>query len=171
MGRSLVRTSSTVYAGCTCDFNINKSTALHPSHHSRLQATPGPSPGNSDLATLTSVLLMDMVQERLSSRPTPIPSTPAPKEPANSTNLLNPSPVPVPLPTPSKLTCFLQYAEANLGVESAQTLEPALQRLGVGPDILSEMDDTLLCEAGISPGDIIRLKRGSIVWWNGPEAR
>ncbi|KIM64577.1 hypothetical protein SCLCIDRAFT_75913, partial [Scleroderma citrinum Foug A] len=75
------------------------------------------------------------------------------------------------LPTPSKLTRFLQYAEANLGVESAQTLEPALQRLGVGPDILSEMDDTLLQEAGISPGDIIHLKCGSSVWWNGPEAR
>lgn len=148
----------------------NKSIALHPSRRSRLQATtPGPSPASSDLATLTSVLLLDMARERLASNPTPslIPSTPVPKTPVKLTDSTQ-SPV---IPTPTKLNRFLQYAESNLGVENAQALEPTLRGLGAGPDILPEMDDTVLREAGINPGDIIRLKRGSKVWWSGPEAK
>ena len=49
------------------------------------------------------------------------------------------------------------------------------QRLAVqhiGPDIFSEIDNKMLTtEIGIPTGDIICLKKGSTVWWNGPDAK
>ena len=49
------------------------------------------------------------------------------------------------------------------------------QRLAVqhiGPDIFSEIDNKMLTtEIGIPTGDIICLKEGSTVWWNGPDAK
>ncbi|KIK24630.1 hypothetical protein PISMIDRAFT_10069 [Pisolithus microcarpus 441] len=41
---------------------------------------------------------------------------------------------------------------------------------GISPDILPDVDDKLLSEFGISPGDAICLKKGSMAWWNGPDA-
>ncbi|KIK80040.1 hypothetical protein PAXRUDRAFT_28262 [Paxillus rubicundulus Ve08.2h10] len=75
------------------------------------------------------------------------------------------------VPTPSKLTQFLEYADTQLGVQHASTYEAALRRLGAGPDILAEMSDSNLSQAGLNPGDIICLKCGATVWWNGPDAK
>ena len=42
----------------------------------------------------------------------------------------------------------------------------------IGPDIFSEIDNKMLTtEIGIPTGDIICLKEGSTVWWNGPDAK
>ncbi|KIJ21121.1 hypothetical protein PAXINDRAFT_6893 [Paxillus involutus ATCC 200175] len=75
------------------------------------------------------------------------------------------------VPTPSQLSRFLQYAETCLGVRHASTYEPGLQLHGIGPDILPDIDDKTLAGVGISAGDIIRLKKGSVVWWNSPDAK
>jgi hypothetical protein len=68
--------------------------------------------------------------------------------------------------TPTKLTWFLKYAEGHLGVTSARFHEPRLREMGFGPDILHLVDDKILGEMGIKPGDIIRLKQNSQSWWN-----
>ncbi|KAI6143996.1 hypothetical protein BKA82DRAFT_32436 [Pisolithus tinctorius] len=128
----------------------NKVPALHPGRCFQTSITPvTPSP-NADIAALTSVLLLDMAREHLRH------STPAPAlqvVDSAETNL-----DPNIIPSPSKLTHFLEHAEANLGVQHARLLEPALWQLGAGPDILLEMDDAILHDAGVTPGDIICLK-------------
>ena len=42
---------------------------------------------------------------------------------------------------------------------------------GIGPDILPEVEDKFLSDLGILAGDTIRLKKGSIAWWNRPDAK
>ncbi|KAG2740174.1 hypothetical protein P692DRAFT_201728460, partial [Suillus brevipes Sb2] len=74
-------------------------------------------------------------------------------------------------PTPSTLTRFLKYAEDHLGVAFASTYEASLRGIGAGPDILVDMADQDLARVGLSAGDIIRLKKGSVTWWNGPLAK
>ncbi|KAF9242403.1 hypothetical protein BU15DRAFT_32690, partial [Melanogaster broomeanus] len=56
--------------------------------------------------------------------------------------------------TPSQLSHFLKHAEKHLG-----------------PDILSDVSDQTLCDIEMSMGDVIRLKKGSATWWNGPDAK
>ncbi|KIK36703.1 hypothetical protein CY34DRAFT_26258 [Suillus luteus UH-Slu-Lm8-n1] len=73
--------------------------------------------------------------------------------------------------TPSKLTRFLEYAEQELGVSQAMMYESSLRSIGAGPDILVEIADQELARIGLTPGDIIRLKKGSVTWWNGPLAK
>ncbi|KIK78109.1 hypothetical protein PAXRUDRAFT_164866, partial [Paxillus rubicundulus Ve08.2h10] len=41
----------------------------------------------------------------------------------------------------------------------------------IGPDILLDISDQTLQDIGMSMGDIIRLKKGSATWWNGPDAK
>ncbi|KAG8213549.1 hypothetical protein J3R82DRAFT_10200, partial [Butyriboletus roseoflavus] len=41
----------------------------------------------------------------------------------------------------------------------------------IGPNILSEINDRIFTvEIGILTGNIVCLKNGSIIWWNGPDA-
>ncbi|KIK24631.1 hypothetical protein PISMIDRAFT_98060 [Pisolithus microcarpus 441] len=75
-----------------------------------------------------------------------------------------------PIPSPSQLACFLQYAETNLGMCYAISYKSIFEMHGISPDILPDVDDKLLSEFGISPGDAICLKKGSMAWWNGPDA-
>jgi hypothetical protein len=74
-------------------------------------------------------------------------------------------------PSPSQLTRFLIHAETNLGVRDATLYESPLHRKRYGPDILPRVSDKALEEVGIQPGDVIRLKDGAAVWWNGPDAK
>jgi hypothetical protein len=75
------------------------------------------------------------------------------------------------IPSPSHLTHYLKYAETHLGVRHALTYKSSLELNGIGPDILLDVDDKLLARLGISTGDVICLKNGSMAWWNGPEAK
>lgn len=75
------------------------------------------------------------------------------------------------IPSPSHLTRYLKHAETQLGVRHALTYKTSLELNGIGPDILPDVDDKLLASLGISAGDVIRLKNGSMAWWNGPDAK
>ncbi|KIK11636.1 hypothetical protein PISMIDRAFT_68209, partial [Pisolithus microcarpus 441] len=76
-----------------------------------------------------------------------------------------------PIPSPTQLARYLEYAETNLGVRYASSYKAALELHGIGPDILPDVDDKLLADLGISAGDVIRLKKGSTAWWNGPDVK
>jgi hypothetical protein len=77
----------------------------------------------------------------------------------------SPPPSTAPLPTtPSKLRRYLQHAEADLGIQNAARYEATLGQHAYGPDILHIVKDKTLVEAGILPGDAIRLKRGCQAW-------
>ena len=67
---------------------------------------------------------------------------------------------------------FLRYAETELHVKNATAFEWRLAAQHIGPDILPEIEDKILAmEIGIPAGDIVHLKKVSITWWNGPEAK
>ncbi|KAF8546997.1 hypothetical protein OG21DRAFT_1370570, partial [Imleria badia] len=76
-----------------------------------------------------------------------------------------------PILSPSQLSRFLKHAETDLHVQDATVYEWKLAAQHIGPDILSEIDDKTLLGIGIPTGDIIRLKKGCTVWWNGPDAK
>lgn len=61
--------------------------------------------------------------------------------------------------------------ETHLGVHHASAFESAFQLHGIGPDILPDINDKVLSDLGISAGDIIHLKKGSVAWWNGSDMR
>ncbi|KAF8836892.1 hypothetical protein BDN67DRAFT_867343, partial [Paxillus ammoniavirescens] len=73
--------------------------------------------------------------------------------------------------TPSQLSRFLKHAEKHLGVFNATAFKGTLQLQDIDPDILSDVSDQTLQDIGMSMGDIIRLKKGSATWWNGPDAK
>ena len=55
---------------------------------------------------------------------------------------------------------------------NATVYEQRLTAQHIDPDILSAIDDkTLTAEIGILTGDIVHLKKGSTIWWNGPDAK
>ena len=58
-----------------------------------------------------------------------------------------------------------------MGVQHASTFESALRIQGIGPDILPEVNNKILSKLGISAGDILRLKKGSMTWWNGLDVK
>ena len=76
-----------------------------------------------------------------------------------------------PIPSPSHLICYLKHAEAHLGVNNTLLYRSSLENNGIGPDILPDVEDKFLTDLGILPGDVIRLKKGSTAWWNGPDAK
>jgi hypothetical protein len=73
--------------------------------------------------------------------------------------------------TPSKLSRFLKYAEAHLGIPNAQLYERCLEESGYGPDILHLVNDSDLKDIGIKAGDVIRLKQHSLQWLNSPASK
>jgi hypothetical protein len=40
-----------------------------------------------------------------------------------------------------------------------------------GPDIFHRVQDSVLEELGLPPGDVIHLKDGAVPWWNGPDTK
>jgi len=94
------------------------------------------------------------------------PQTPPPQAKVAETTMSSP-----PIPSPSQLVRYLKYAEASLGVHHALSYKLAFELHGIGPDILPSVDDKLLSDLGISAGDSIRLKKGSVAWWNGADAK
>ncbi|KAK0432171.1 hypothetical protein EV421DRAFT_1509856 [Armillaria borealis] len=81
------------------------------------------------------------------------------------------SPATPPVNTPTKLRRFLTHAEEKLGVTNARAYEEQLSQEGLGPDILDSVDSQDLRRMGFTTGDVIRLKKGAPLWWNGPEAK
>jgi hypothetical protein len=49
--------------------------------------------------------------------------------------------------------------------------EAKLSAKGYGPDILHLVSDESLCNIGLLPGDVIRMKGGSAAWWNSADAK
>lgn len=156
----------------------NMALFLHPAHKEQAQkaasqSLPSPNPA-PDINSITSVLLLQMLAN-LSSSGTCSPSTATvPTAPALTMpvhHVLERS-ASLPVPSPSKLMRFLRYAETELHVENATAFEQRLAAQHIGPDILPEIEDKILAmEIGILAGDIVHLKKGSITWWNGPEAK
>jgi hypothetical protein len=143
--------------------------ALHPMCHTTSAASMAPPAVNAnDISSLTSMLLLRTVQDLTCNQDNAtIPSTPVPTIRAFA-SVLTQSPA---ILTPSKLTRFLEYAEQELGVSQAMMYESSLHSIGAGLDILVEIADQELARIGLTPGDIIRLKKGSVTWWNGPLAK
>ncbi|KAI5981255.1 hypothetical protein EDC04DRAFT_2510520, partial [Pisolithus marmoratus] len=76
-----------------------------------------------------------------------------------------------PIPSPSQVVCYLQYTETNLSVHHTLLYRSAFELHRIGPDILPNIDNKFLVGLGLSVGNAIHLKRGSIAWWNGPNAK
>ncbi|KAG1777621.1 hypothetical protein EV702DRAFT_1196834 [Suillus placidus] len=142
---------------------------LHPMCCAASTTSMAPAPSaisTSDISSLTLMLLLQTVRDLAHNQDhAAIPSTSLP-----TVNASMPIHSPVIL-TPSKLTHFLKYAEQELGVGHAMVYESSLHSIGAGPDILVEIADQELAPIGLTPGDIIHLKKGSVTWWNGPLAK
>ncbi|KIK74293.1 hypothetical protein PAXRUDRAFT_791188, partial [Paxillus rubicundulus Ve08.2h10] len=140
----------------------HKATALHRAHRAGslgqpLAPIPLPSPA-INFNALTSVLLLQTLKK----------ITPTLVSTHGTSAIDQLSPI---IWTPSQLSHFLKHAEKHLGVSNATTFEAALQLQDIGPDILSDVSDQTLRDIGMSMGDVIRLKKGSATWWNGPDAK
>ncbi|KAI6038005.1 hypothetical protein EDC04DRAFT_2604413 [Pisolithus marmoratus] len=94
--------------------------------------------------------------------PSPVTPTRGDKENASSSPLF---------PSPTQLSHFLHFAKLNLGVSNATRYEVNLKLQGIGLDILTEVNDKVLADTGISIGNIIHLKRGCMVWWNSSDVK
>lgn len=150
----------------------NKAPFLHPVCKAQSQPQPPPSSNSvPNINSLTSVLLLQtlansgLLPHVLSTH---APSTPTSTTPVHSAVEKSSSP---PLLSPSQLLQFLKYTEKDLGVSDATMYEQKLQVQHIGPDILGDIDDKILLGIGIPTGDIIHLKMGCTVWWNGPDAK
>ena len=73
--------------------------------------------------------------------------------------------------TPTKLTHFLEYAQANLGVPNTLAYEAQMRLKGFGPDILHLFSQDSLVNLGMTPGDAICLQTNAPKWWNGSHAK
>ncbi|KDQ52188.1 hypothetical protein JAAARDRAFT_73261 [Jaapia argillacea MUCL 33604] len=129
---------------------------------------PKPQSGSSDLGHFATI--MSSMQTLFSSlTPAPIPLiTPLTPTRRAASNEIPSSP---PVLSPSHLPRFLRYAQEKVGVQSALSFESQLRNEGMGPDILHEIDNATLMALGISLGDVVRLKKHSLKWWNGPDAK
>jgi hypothetical protein len=130
--------------------------------HALALAGPMPVPGTADTLTGLAVLVKNIGDIMNPSH------TLAQIEPTRLAVPIAKSPL---IPSPSQLSRFLVHAETNLGVKDATLYESPLHRKRYGPDILPRVSDKALEEVGIQPGDVIRLKDGAAVWWNGPDAK
>ncbi|KIO15009.1 hypothetical protein M404DRAFT_17863 [Pisolithus tinctorius Marx 270] len=145
----------------------NKVPFLHPAHKVQAQASQ-----NIDINSITSVLLLQMLANSGFLSPSvPRAHTSPVLPPATPTCVPPDPPISPPIPSPSHLSCFLHYAEMNLGVHNATLYEQELELQLIGPDILMDINDQTLTRAGITTGDTIHLKKGSLLWWNGPDVK
>jgi len=140
----------------------------------RPSATSAPSPSRvpslldqSALGPISQILSsFASIAHTQSSQAYQLPTTPTHSQvdtqnPIASSTVLSPV-----TNTPSKLSRFLKYAEAHLGIPNAQLYEQCLEESGYGPDILHLVNDSDLKDIGIKPGDVIRLKQHSLQWLN-----
>lgn len=74
-------------------------------------------------------------------------------------------------PSPSQLHRYLIHAGRKLGIQDATQYESALEKERYRPDILSFVDDERLAALKIPLGEIYRLKKGSLPWFNSPDAK
>ncbi|KAI5980479.1 hypothetical protein EDC04DRAFT_2917958 [Pisolithus marmoratus] len=155
-------------------FNMaNKATHLHPT--CKAQAPAQPPMTQVDLNALTSVLLLQTLTKS-SVLSSPAPSTPhlssilSPVMPTQAVQgaAENPSPL---VPLWSQLSCFLCHTKTNLSIHNTTQFERSLELQGIGPDILTEVDDKVLTDTGISISNIICLKHGCMAWWNSADAK
>ncbi|KIO10419.1 hypothetical protein M404DRAFT_129759 [Pisolithus tinctorius Marx 270] len=145
----------------------NKVPFLHPARKVQAQVSQ-----NIDINSITGVLLLQMLANSGLLSPSVSSARTSPVlPPATPTRVPQDPPISPPIPSPSHLSHFLRYAESNLGVCNATLYEWELELQLIGPDILMDIDDQTLARAGIATGDIIRLKKGSLLWWNGPDAK
>ena len=151
---------------------INRRSSVVPSR--RLASTSAPShvPSSLDesaLASISQILssFASIAQTQSSSPSRQLPSTPSHSQ-VETQNPITPPPAVLSsiINTPSKLSRFLTYAEAHLGIPNARLYERCLEEMGYGPDILHLVDDSSLKDIGIKPGDVIRLKQHSLQWLN-----
>ena len=157
-------------------FNVeNKAHFLHPTRKAQPPPAPTPTP-SVDVNSVMSILPLQMLTNSglLPSASSPAATKAAPDSvpsavPAVSS--VHKPPLPLPFPSPTQLKRFLSYAETELGVHDASQYKDALDLRGIGPDVLAEMSDHILSDIGIPAGDIVCLKKGSIAWWNGPDAK
>ncbi|KIK15550.1 hypothetical protein PISMIDRAFT_16437 [Pisolithus microcarpus 441] len=149
--------------------SANKVPFLHPAHKAAAQPA---APAATDLNSLTSAILLRTLTQLdtglIHSPTSPTSTPPAPQTPVRHQVHTMSSP---PIPSPSQVVCYLEYAETNLGVRHALSYKSAFELHGIGPDILPNIDDKFLAGLGLSAGDAIHLKRGSIAWWNSPDAK
>lgn len=75
------------------------------------------------------------------------------------------------LNTPTKLARFLKYSEKQLGIRNVMLHKTRLEIEGYGPDILADIEDQQLTKPGISPGDVIQLKRAAPGFWEMEKVR
>ncbi|KIK95411.1 hypothetical protein PAXRUDRAFT_11457 [Paxillus rubicundulus Ve08.2h10] len=154
-------------------------------HHARRPSVQSVAPASPavDVNSLTSVLLIQVMaqlgllslaagvvtpKQCTSMHTVPLVSPQAPTWKKNHDGATS---SPQLIPSPSHLTCFLKYAEEHLGVCHAQLHKSALETNGIGPNILFNVEDKFLADLGISAGDVICLKKGSMAWWNGPDVK
>jgi hypothetical protein len=151
----------------------NRQAILNSSHQN--STVPAP----STLAEMTAFLatVTQLVGTGAASTPSAIssgapgptmPTTPATRNSASLLPLMGASPTVL---TPSKLPRFLKHAERNLGVLNATMYERSLQAKGYGPDVLQLATDASLESLGIPEGDVLRLKKGCVEWWNSRDAK
>ncbi|KAF9235503.1 hypothetical protein BU15DRAFT_64766 [Melanogaster broomeanus] len=135
-------------------FNIaHKAPALHPARKAMLSAPP-PTPA-IDINALSVLLLQTLTKSGLiptNSIENLLPPTPMTPTPLPSYNVSKLSPI---VHTPTQLSCFLKHAEKHLGVSNVMSFEAALHLQDIGPDILPDVSDQTLKDAGRSTGDII----------------
>ena len=152
-------------------FDAVKRRAVFNPAHSTASASVSSS-GSSDLAHISSII-SNLVNRNGSMPLMPVtPIDPSVTTPSKATSIKGPTPsLPPPRPSPSKLPRFLLYAQQKLGVPNAMDFEFALSAKGYGPDILHLVPDDALLEAGMSHGDVIRVKLGCVDWWSGQGKR
>ncbi|KIK82027.1 hypothetical protein PAXRUDRAFT_14938 [Paxillus rubicundulus Ve08.2h10] len=161
---------------------VNKAPILHHVRRPSAQSVAPASPA-VNVNSLTSVLLIQTLAQSgllssaagvvtpkpcTSTHTVPLVSRQTPTWKKNHDDATSSSQL---IPSPSHLTHFLKYTEEHLGVHHVQLHKPALEINGIGPNILFNIEDKFLADLGISAGDVIHLKKGSTVWWNGPDAK
>ncbi|KAI6030228.1 hypothetical protein EDC04DRAFT_2605399 [Pisolithus marmoratus] len=151
-------------------FNMaNKAPILHLMCKAAVQPA---APTAVDLNSLTSaILLWTLAQFDSGLHSLALPVTPTPQNPDHHQVRDVDSRSSPPIPSPSKLSCYLQFAETHLSVQHTLTYKSALELHRISPDIILDVSDKLLADLGLSAGDAICLKKGSITWWNGPNAK
>ncbi|KAF8548498.1 hypothetical protein OG21DRAFT_1489353 [Imleria badia] len=137
---------------------------------------PAAPPNGIDVNSLMSVLLLQMLTNLSSGIIQPAAATAWPVVAdlvivQHSPRALGTPPsrqaMPALPPSPPHLKEFLVYAEAYFNVKDSACYEEPLRLKNIGPDVLTHVDEKTLSRIGISIGDIARLKRCSIAWWNG----
>ncbi|KAI6096257.1 hypothetical protein EV401DRAFT_1895814 [Pisolithus croceorrhizus] len=145
----------------------NKAPILHLMQKAAAQPTPTALDFNSLTLTILPWTLTQFNAALCSPTApvTPMPQTPKWPKVKDTDSRSSP-----PIPSPSKLVHYLQFAESHPGVQHTMPYKLALEMHGFNPDILPDVSNKLLADLGCSAGDTICLKKGSIAWWNRPNA-